>query len=181
MDLSRKAILETIFKCMEEDPTIYLIGEGARLKASFDYPPLLERFGDRVLTTPICEAGLVNMGLGASVTGMRPIVDLIANDFMLRAMEEILNEVAKIHVLSGGRLHSKMVIKTELTKYENAQAGNDYGYLFERIPPPLEKFGSELRVRAPKTVEESSQMMYDALHYSGPTVFFENRMMQALL
>jgi acetoin:2,6-dichlorophenolindophenol oxidoreductase subunit beta len=177
MDLSRKPILETIYRCMEEDPTIVLIGEGARLKASLDYPPLLERFGSRIFTGPICEAGLVNMGLGAAITGMRPIVDVIFNDLLLRTMDEILNEVAKIHIMSGGKLHARMVIKAEFTKYENSQSGSRYDYLFAQTPPPLQ-FPTELRVRVPRTVNESVEMMYEALHYNGPTLYFEDRLVE---
>ena len=186
MDLSRRPILETIYRRMEEDPTIVLIGEGARLKASLDYPPLLERFGSRIFTGPICEAGLVNMGLGAAVTGMRPIVDVIFNDLLLRCMDEVLNQVAKIHVMSGGKLHARMVIKAEFTKYENSQSGSRYDYLFARPPPPLwdgpsesGTYASELRVRIPKTVQESVDMMVEALHYDGPTLYFEDRMVES--
>jgi acetoin:2,6-dichlorophenolindophenol oxidoreductase subunit beta len=178
MDKSRPAILKTIFDCMKEDPTIVIIGEGARLKASLDFPPLLTEFSDRVLTGPIAEAGMVNMGLGASITGLRPIVDVIFNDLLLRAMDEILNKVAKIHVMSGGKLHAKMVIKTELTRYENSESGNNWDYLFEKLPPPTEKFGQALHVALPKTIKESADMMYEALHYDGPTLYFEDRLMK---
>lgn len=178
MDLSRKPILQTIYKCMEEDDTIVIIGEGARLKASLDYPLLLERFGDRIITGPIAEAGMVNMGLGASVCGLRPIVDIIFNDLLLRAMDEILNHVAKIHMMSGGKLHAKIVIKTEFTKYENVQSGNRYDYLFEKHPPPHNLMAPELRVRIPRTVKESVDMMHEALHYNGPTLYFEDRLIQ---
>ena len=184
MDKSRKPILETIYHAMEEDETIVLIGEGARLKASLDYPPLLEKFGQRIFTGPIAEAGMVNMGLGAAVTGMRPIVDVIFNDLLLRCMDEILNEVAKVHVMSGGKLHARMVIKAEFTKYENSQSGSRYDYLFEREPPPLNvrtqdlRLRPELRVKVPRTVAESVDMMWEALHYDGPTLYFEDRMVE---
>jgi acetoin:2,6-dichlorophenolindophenol oxidoreductase subunit beta len=162
---------------MEKDPTIIIMGEGARLKASLDYPPLFEKFNDRIYTTPICEGGAVNMALGASITGLRPIVDIIFDDLLLRTMDEILNEVAKVHIMSGGKLHARMVIKTEFTRYENSQSGNHYDYLFERMPPP-DKFPMELRVKLPKTIKESTEMMFEALHYDGPTLFFEDRLIQ---
>lgn len=149
------------------------------MKASFDYPLLLTKFNDRVLTGPIAEAGMINMGLGASITGLRPIVDIIFNDILLRAMDEILNKVAKIHIMSGGKLHAKMVIKTEFTKYENSESGGHWDYLFERLPPPTDKFGSELRIYKPNTVKESVDMMYEALHYNGPSLYFEDRLMRA--
>jgi acetoin:2,6-dichlorophenolindophenol oxidoreductase subunit beta len=177
-DLSRKPILECIYQCMVEDPTIVIIGEGARLKASLDYPPLMDHFSDRIFTGPIAEAGMVNMGLGASITGLRPIVDVIFDDLLLRCMDELLNEVGKIHIMSGGKLHARLVVKTELTRYENSQSGSDWGYLFERPPPPTEKFGNELHVARPKTVAESVRLMYEALHYDGPTLYFEDRLIQ---
>ena len=178
-DLSRKPILQTVFKCMEEDPSIVIIGEGARLKASLDYPPLLERFPDRILTGPIAEGGMVNMGLGAAVTGLRPIVDVIFDDLLLRAMDEILNEVAKIHIMSGGKLKARMVIKTEFTKFENSQSGSHWDYLFQKPPPPYGYGPPTLKIAIPKTVEESVRMMYEALKYDGPTLYFEDRLMRA--
>lgn len=178
MDLSRRPILETIYCCMAEDPSIVIIGEGARIKASIDYPLILEKFGDRVFTGPIAEGGMVNMGLGAAITGLRPIVDIIFDDLLLRTMDEILNEVAKIHIMSGGQLKAKMVIKTEFSKYENSQSGNRYDYLFERAPPPYDFGPTPLRVAIPQTVKESVQLMHDALHYDGPTLYFEDRMIR---
>ncbi len=176
-DISRKPILETIFRCMKEDPSIIIIGEGARLKASLDYPPLLEKFSDRILTGPIAEGGMVNMGLGAAVTGLRPIVDIIFDDLLLRTMDEVLNEVAKVHIMSGGQLQAKMVIKTEFTRYENSQSGNRYDYLFDRPPPPYNYGPSPLKIAKPTTVKESVEMMSEALKYDGPTLYFEDRLM----
>jgi pyruvate/2-oxoglutarate/acetoin dehydrogenase E1 component len=176
VDLARKPILQTIHRAMTEDPTIIIIGEGARVKASLDYPPLLTDFGDRIYTGPIAEASMVNMGLGASITGLRPIVDLIGNDFMLRATEEILNEVAKIHIMSGGKLHSKLLIKVEFSKFENAQSGSHWDYLFEKEPPPHGILPPELKVMVPKTVKESTEMIWEALHRDAPTLFFEDRL-----
>ena len=175
-DLSRKPILATICKCMELDPSIIIIGEGARLKASLDYPLLLEKFSNRIFTGPIAEGGMVNLALGASVTGLRPIVDIIFDDLLLRTMDEILNEVAKIHIMSGGQLKAKMVIKTEFSKYENAQSGSRYDYLFKESPPPYQFGPSPLKIAIPKTVDESINMMFEALHYDGPTLFFEDRL-----
>jgi acetoin:2,6-dichlorophenolindophenol oxidoreductase subunit beta len=178
-DLSRKPILETVFRCMEEDPSIVIIGEGARLKARLDYPPLLERFSDRIFTGPIAEGGMVNMALGASVTGLRPIVDIIFDDLLLRSMDEILNEAAKIHIMSGGKLKAKMVIKTEFSKYENSQSGSRWDYLFEKEPPPHQFGPSPLKIAVPKTIKESVEMMDAALRYEGPTLYFEDRLMQS--
>ena len=178
IDLSRKPILDAIYRCMQEDPSIILFGEGMRAKARYDYPLLLENFGDRVYTGPIAEAGMVNMALGASVTGLRPVVDLIFNDLLLRAMDEILNHVAKIHIMSGGKLHAKMVIKTEFDQYFNAESGSRWDYLFAVPPPPNNILAPELRVAKPRTVKESVDMMYEALHYDGPTLFFEDRWLE---
>ena len=170
MDKARKAILETIFRAMEADPRIVIIGEGARTKASFDYPLLLERFPDRVFTGPIAEPGMVNMALGAAVTGLRPIVDIIFNDLLLRCMDEILNKVAKVHIMSGGKLKAPMIVKTEFTGYENAESGSHWDYLFEQSPPPYGFGPPALKVAVPKTIAEHVRMMEEALRYDGPTL-----------
>lgn len=170
----RKPIMKTIYKCMEKDKSIFIVGEGAKVKAQLDYPLLLTSFPNKVITTPICEGGIINMALGASVMGMRPIADLTFNDLLLRAMDEILNHVSKIHIMSGGKLTSNLVIKVEFTKYENAQAGNRYDYLFKQLPPPV---STGLKVLIPKNEEEARNMMYEALHSYGPTLFFEDRLL----
>jgi acetoin:2,6-dichlorophenolindophenol oxidoreductase subunit beta len=176
-DLSRKPILETIYRCMEEDPSIIIIGEGARLKATLDYPPLIEKFPGRIFTGPIAEGGMVNLALGASVTGLRPIVDIIFDDLLLRTMDEVLNEVAKIHIMSGGKLKARVLVKTEFTRFENSQSGSHWDYLFEKYPPPY-GFGQPLKIMVPKTVKESVELMYAALHYDGPVVYFEDRLIK---
>lgn len=159
--------MKAIFESMERDSSILLMGEGSRVKYSLDYPQILRRFPDRVMTTPVCEGGIVNAALGAALTGTRPLVDLTFDDLALRAMDEILNHVSKLHFATGGNLKVPLVIKADFNRPENAQSGNRYEAFFSRFPG--------LKVFVPSTPTQAYLLMRKALSGGGPVVFFEDR------
>lgn len=104
----REAIREAIIEEMDRDGKVFLIGEdigiyGGAFKA---YKGLLDRYGpDRVINTPISEAAIIGAGIGAALTGYRPIVEIMFIDFATLAMDQIANQAAKIHFMSGGSLN----------------------------------------------------------------------------
>lgn len=163
----RTATLRAISECMAKDSSIFLIGEGSRVKYSFDQPSILNRFPDRVLTAPVAEGGIVGAALGAALQGMRPVVDLTFNDVALRAMDEIVNHVAKVHFMTGGKLRARMVIKADFNRPENAQSGNRLESFFLHIPG--------LKVAVPSTPSDAHNLMRRALTGEDPVVFFEDR------
>ena len=76
---------------------------------------LVEEFGpDRVIDSPISEAGIAGLGLGAAMTGMRPVVDIMFGDFLTLVMDQLVNQAAKIHYMSGGALKAPLTIRTTL-------------------------------------------------------------------
>src|SRR5947208_10107575 len=76
---------------------------------------LVEEFGTaRVIDTPISEAGITGLGVGGAMTGMRPIVDIMFGDFIALAMDQIVNQAAKVHYMSGGKLKVPLVVRTTL-------------------------------------------------------------------
>ena len=99
----REAIREAVIEEMDRDPKVFLIGEdigkyGGAFRA---YKGLLEKYGpERVINTPISEAAIVGAGIGAAVTGYRPISELMFIDFTTLAMDQIVNQAAKIRYLS---------------------------------------------------------------------------------
>ena len=167
----RTATLRAISDCMEKDSSIFILGEGSRVKYSFDYPQVLRRFPERVLTAPVAEGGITGVALGASLEGMRPVVDLTFNDLALRAMDEIINHVAKVHFMSGGKLRARMVIKADFNRPENAQSGNRLESFFLRFPG--------LKVLVPSTPSDAYHFMRAALEGEDPVLFFEDRIISA--
>lgn len=163
----RSAALRAISDCMEKDLSIFVIGEGARVKYSLDSPSTLARFPDRILTAPVAEGGIVGVALGAALGGMRPLVDITFNDLTLRAMDEIVNHVAKVRFMTGGKARARVVIKADFNRPENAQSGNRLESHFLHLPG--------LRVLVPSTPSDAYQFIRAALTSEDPVLYFEDR------
>ena len=103
-----EAINEAIREEMRRDETVVLLGEdvaapGGVLKVT---QGILDEFGpSRVIDTPISEAGFTGLAVGGAVTGIRPIVEIMFGDFMTLSMDQLVNQAAKIHYMSGGEIH----------------------------------------------------------------------------
>ncbi len=102
-----EAVREAIAEEMRRDPRVFLIGEDVA-EAGHPFKMLLglvEEFGtDRIIDTPISEPGYAGIGVGAAMTGMRPIVDVMFGDFITLTMDQIVNQAAKVHYMSGGKI-----------------------------------------------------------------------------
>ena len=108
------AIKEAIAEEMRRDPNVVLMGEDvAEAGTTFKVlTGLVDEFGkDRVIDTPISEAGFTGLGVGAAMAGMRPIVDIMFGDFMTIIMDQLVNQAAKIHYMSGGHWKVPMVVR----------------------------------------------------------------------
>ena len=111
------AIKEAIAEEMRRDPTVVLMGEDvAEAGTTFKVlTGLVDEFGkDRIIDTPISEAGFTGLGVGAAMTGMRPIVDIMFGDFLTIIMDQVVNQAAKIHYMSGGKWKVPMVIRATM-------------------------------------------------------------------
>lgn len=109
------AINEALRQLMREDPTVFLAGEDVALYGSvFGFSRgLLDEFGpERVVDTPISEAALVGLGVGAAATGLRPIIDIMFMDFMGVAMDQLVNQAAKMRYMFGGKARLPLTIHT---------------------------------------------------------------------
>src|SRR3989454_3565356 len=112
-----QAIREALAEEMRRDPGIFILGEDvAEAGTPFKVlSGLVEEFGtDRVMDSPISEQGITGMGVGAAMTGMRPIIDIMFGDFLGLAMDQVFNQAAKVHYMSGGKLKVPMVLRTTL-------------------------------------------------------------------
>jgi len=136
---------------------------------------LVEEFGtERVLDSPISEAGIVGIGLGAAMTGMRPVVDIMFGDFMTLVMDQLANQAAKIHYMSGGRLNAPLTIRTTLgaTRRSAAQHSQSLHALVAHIPG--------LKVVLPATPYDAKGLFKAAIRDDNPVVVFEDKMMFAV-
>src|SRR5258707_4955915 len=112
-----KAINEALAEELRRDARIFIMGEDvAEAGTPFKVlSGLVEEFGpSRIIDSPISEAGITGLGVGGAMTGMRPIIDLMFGDFIALAMDQIVNQAAKIHYMSGGKLKVPLVVRTTL-------------------------------------------------------------------
>src|SRR5881392_3780693 len=112
-----QAINEALTQELRRDETVFVIGEDvAEAGTPFKVlAGLVEEFGtERVLDSPISEPGITGLGLGAAMTGLRPVVDIMFDDFLTLVMDQLANQAAKAHYMSGGRLKVPLVLRTTL-------------------------------------------------------------------
>src|SRR5579859_4180702 len=112
-----QAVKEALAEEMRRDQTVFIMGEDvAEAGTPFKVlSGLVEEFGtERVMDTPISEAGFTGLAVGAAMTGMRPVVDIMFGDFLGLVMDQIANQAAKVHYMSGGTLKAPMVVRTTL-------------------------------------------------------------------
>src|ERR1035441_9512975 len=112
-----QAIREALAEEMRRDKTVCILGEDVA-EAGTPFKVLLglvEEFGkSRVIDTPISEAGFTGLAVGAAMTGLRPVVDIMFGDFLTLTMDQVVNQAAKVHYMSGGKWKVPMVIRTTL-------------------------------------------------------------------
>jgi pyruvate dehydrogenase E1 component beta subunit len=171
-----QAVNEALAEEMRRDPAVFLVGEdvaeaGTPFKVTSG---LVEEFGpERVLDSPISEAGITGLGLGAAMTGMRPIVDVMFGDFLTLVMDQLVNQAAKAHYMSGGRLKAPMVLRTTLgaTRRSAAQHSQSLHAWVAHAPG--------LKVVLPATPYDAKGLLKSAIRDDNPVVFFEDKMMFA--
>ncbi len=169
-----QAIREAIAEEMARDDSIFLIGEDVAAAGSVFkvLVGLLDDFGpERVIDSPISEAGIAGIGVGAAITGMRPIVDIMFGDFTTLVMDQLINQAAKTHYMSGGKLKVPMVLRTTLgaSRRSAAQHSQSLHALFSHIPG--------LKVAMPSTPYDAKGLMKSAIRDDNPVVIFEDKML----
>ena len=169
-----QAINEALAEEMRRDPRVFIIGEDvAEAGTPFKVlSGLAAEFGTkRVIDSPISEAGISGIGVGAAMTGMRPVVDIMFGDFITLTMDQLVNQAAKIHYMSGGKLKVPMVLRTTLgaTRRSAAQHSQSLHALLSHIPG--------LKVAIPSTPYDAKGLLKSAIRDDNPEVFFEDKMM----
>jgi pyruvate/2-oxoglutarate/acetoin dehydrogenase E1 component len=172
-----QAIREALAEEMRRDPRVFIMGEDvAEAGTPFKVlAGLVEEFGtSRVIDTPISEAGITGIGVGVAMTGMRPIVDIMFGDFIGLAMDQIVNQAAKVHYMSGGKLKVPLVVRTTLgaTRRTAAQHSQSLHAWVSHIPG--------LIVVLPSTPYDAKGLLKTAIRDDNPVIFFEDKMMYQL-
>jgi pyruvate dehydrogenase E1 component beta subunit len=172
-----EAIREALAEELRRDSRVFILGEDI---AEAGHPfkvltGLVSEFGpERILDTPISEAGFTAVAVGAAMTGLRPIVDIMFGDFLTLTMDQMVNQAAKIHYMSGGKWKVPMVMRTTLgaTRRSAAQHSQSLHAWFCHIPG--------LKVVMPSTPYDAKGLLKTAIRDENPVVFFEDKMMYRL-
>ncbi len=172
-----QAVREALAEEMRLDKTVCIMGEDvAEAGTPFKVlSGLLEEFGkDRVLDTPISEAGFTGLAVGAAMTGLRPVVDIMFGDFITLTMDQMVNQAAKVHYMSGGKWRVPMVMRTTMgaTRRSAAQHSQSLHAWYCHVPG--------LKVVLPSTPYDAKGLLKAAIRDQNPVVFFEDKMMYKL-
>jgi pyruvate dehydrogenase E1 component beta subunit len=168
-----EAVKEAIAEEMRRDSRVFLIGEDvAEAGTAFRVlTGLADEFGtDRVVDTPISEPGFTGLAVGAAMTGLRPIVDIMFGDFATLVMDQMVNQAAKIHYMSGGHWKCPMVMRATLGagRRSAAQHSQSLHAWFSHIPG--------LKVVLPSTPYDAKGLMKTAIRDDNPVIVFEDKM-----
>ncbi len=160
------AIEEAIREEMERDETVLYFGQNI---ATTENDPFLKQFGsDRVRVTPISETAEIGMAIGAAVAGYRPVVELYMAEFMLVAMDQVVNEANRFHYMSAGQVKVPMVMKAGYgftCGWAGQHTGTIYG-MFMGVPG--------LKVAVPATAADAKGLMTTAIRDDNPVVYFHH-------
>jgi pyruvate dehydrogenase E1 component beta subunit len=169
----RRAINEALREEMVRDERVFCIGEDLREPWGGTYKVtegLSDDFGpERVLNTPIAENGIVGAALGAALTGLRPVVEMMYLDFACYAMDQIVNQVAKIRYMTGGQCSVPLVIRGPQGGYKSsaAQHGQTLEAWFAHVPGLL--------VAVPSTPADAKGLMKTAIRLDDPVLYLEHK------
>jgi len=171
------AIREALAEELRRDPRVFIMGEDvAEAGTPFKVlSGLVEEFGPaRVIDSPISEAGITGMGVGSAMTGMRPIIDIMFGDFIALTLDQVVNQAAKVHYMSGGKLKVPLVIRTTLgaTRRTAAQHSQSLHAWVSHVPG--------LKVVLPSTPADAKGLLKTAIRDENPVIFFEDKMMYQL-
>lgn len=169
-----EAIREAMATAMTNDDRVFLMGEDVgRYGGAFGVQnDLIDRFGpERIRDTTISELGIVGMGVGAAISGMRPIVEIQFSDFTAQAMDQIVNQAAKLHFMVGGQAHVPLVIRAPGGSGTGAAAQHSQSLeaWFAHVPG--------LKVVMPSNATDAAALLLAALEDPNPVIVLEHKLL----
>jgi acetoin:2,6-dichlorophenolindophenol oxidoreductase subunit beta len=173
----REAVRDALGKALREDERVFIMGEDiAEMGGSMAVTQgLLDEFGPgRVRNTPISEMAIVGSGIGAAIQGMRPIVEIMYEDFLTISMEQLVNQAAKHRTMSGGQVKVPLTIRTQggAGWSPGAQHAQQLEAWFVHVPG--------LKVVFASTPEDVRGLLWSAIYDDNPVVFFEHRTLYSI-
>src|ERR687894_2829073 len=173
----REAVRDALATAMRKDEDVFIMGEDiAEMGGSMGVTQgLLDEFGpERVRNTPISEAAILGTGIGAAMQGMRPVVEVMYEDFLTLSLEQIVNQAAKHRYMSGGQLTVPLTIRTQggAGWSPGAQHAQQLEAWFVHIPG--------LKVVFAATPTDVRGLLYSAIYEDNPVIFFEHRTLYGL-
>jgi acetoin:2,6-dichlorophenolindophenol oxidoreductase subunit beta len=170
----REAVRDALLQAMRENEDVFLMGEDiAEMGGSMGVTQgLLDEFGpERVRNTPISEMAIVGAGIGAAMAGMRPVVEIMYEDFLTLSLEQIVNQAAKHRYMSGGQIKVPLTIRTQggAGWSPGAQHAQQLEAWLVHIPG--------LKVAFPSTPEDVRGILWTAIHDDNPVIVFEHRLL----
>jgi acetoin:2,6-dichlorophenolindophenol oxidoreductase subunit beta len=168
----REAVRDALSTVMRQDEDVFIMGEDiAEMGGSMGVTQgMLDEFGpERVRNTPISEAAIVGAGIGAAMQGMRPVVEIMYEDFLTLAAEQVINQAAKHRYMSGGQLKVPLTIRTQggAGWSPGAQHAQQLEAWFVHIPG--------LKVVFASTPTDVRGLLYSSIYEDNPVIFFEHR------
>ncbi len=168
----REAVRDAMSEAMRNDDSVFIMGEDiAEMGGSMGVTQgMLQEFGpDRVRNTPISEMAIVGAGIGAAMAGMRPIVEIMYQDFTTLSMEQLVNQAAKHRYMSGGQLKVPLTVRTQggAGWSPGAQHAQQLEAWFVHVPG--------LKVVFPSTPEDVRGLLWSSIYDDNPVIFFEHR------
>ena len=170
----REAVRDALGAALRADDDVFVMGEDiAEMGGSMGVTQgLLDEFGpDRVRNTPISEIAIVGAGIGAAMQGMRPVVEIMYEDFLTLSMEQIVNQAAKHRYMSGGQLKVPLTIRTQggAGWSPGAQHAQQFEAWLCHVPG--------LKVVFPSTPEDARGLLWSSIYDDNPVIFFEHRLL----
>jgi pyruvate dehydrogenase E1 component beta subunit len=170
----REALRDAMAEEMRANPDVFVMGEEvAEYQGAYKVTQgLLQEFGPkRVIDTPITEHGFAGIGVGAAMTGLRPIVEFMTFNFAMQAIDQIINSAAKTLYMSGGQMGCPIVFRgpNGAAARVAAQHSQDYSAWYSQIPG--------LKVVAPYTASDFKGLLKSAIRDPNPVVFLENEIL----
>ena len=168
----REAVRDALARALREDDSVFVMGEDiAEMGGSMGVTQgLLQEFGPaRIRNTPISEIAITGAGIGAAMQGMRPVVEIMYEDFLTLSMEQLVNQAAKHRTMSGGQLEVPLTIRTQggAGWSPGAQHAQQLESWFVHVPG--------LKVVFASTPEDVRGLLWSAIYDDNPVVFFEHR------
>ena len=165
------AITATLTDAMRADPRVFVLGEDVAEGGPWGATAgLVEEFGaERVRNTPISEAAICGVAIGAAQSGLRPVVEIMFIDFLTLALDQLVNQAAKAHFMSGGQLSVPLVLRTQGGAGQRGAAQHSQSLEAWLVHVP------GLKVAMPSTAADAAGLLTAAIADPGPVVFVENK------